>query len=234
MATSRRNVAFTPLFRWRMLAGVLLVIVSLAVWGTSGALTRIRLYRLRTDGNETTGVITEVASSGGRYLIRYRFDVDGAPHAGEMRAPVRRYADRYLRGDTTPVAYLADDPEVSVPRAKREIDDSFIEWSTTPDLVRAIAYTLVVALILITTLIIALRQRRLLRECNILGATIVDVDSRNRVRYQFTTPAGESYGRNVALRNPPAIGERLDVCWMPGRPEKSRLRRELRYVTIVD
>lgn len=217
-----------------MLAGVLLVFICIAISGTTAARLRFRLYRLQLDANETTGVITNVASAGSLYVIRYRFDVDGAPHAGEMRAPLRRYADRYVRGDTTPVAYLADDPSVSVPRAKREIDDSFIDWSTTPDLQRAALFTSVASLVLVAILLTAARQRRLLRTCNILGATIKEVSARGRVHYQFTTPAGDVYTRTVTLRNPPAVGERVDVCWMPGRPEKSRLRRELRYVTIVD
>jgi hypothetical protein len=234
MGTTRRNVSFTPLFRWQLLGAVLLIAASVAIWGGGGARTLMRLRELRVDGNETTGVITQTAFDGHGYVIRYRFDVDGAPHEGEMHAPLRRYADRYLRGDTTPVAYLSDAPEVSVPRAKREIDDSFIDWNTGPDLGRATTWTLAISLLLIALVVAAMRQRRLLRDGNILGATIIDVDDRRRVNYQFTTPAGEHYVRRVRLRYPPARGERVDVCWMPGRPAKSRLRSELRYVAIVD
>jgi hypothetical protein len=234
MAASRRNVAFTPLFFQRIVAGALLIVVSLAIWGTSGARLRLRLRELRFAGNETTGVVTEIAAAGSRYIIRYRFHVDGAPHTGEMRAPLRQYADRYVRGDTTPVAYLAADPDVSVPRAKREIDDSFIDWSTGPDLVRACAYSCVVSLLLVAILFTAMRQRRLLCDGNILGARILESDA-GRVRYEFTTPAGETFGRSVRLRRrAPAVGERVDVCWLPGRPQKSRLRSELRFVTIVE
>jgi hypothetical protein len=233
MAPTRRNVAFTPFFRWQLIGVVLLIAACIGVWGGAGARMRLRLRALRLDGNETTGVITETGFDGERYLVRYRFDVDGATHEGEMHAPVRRYADRYVRGDTTPVAYLADNPLVSVPRAKREIDDSFIDGNTGPELLRALTYACAASLLLIALLIVAMRQRRLLSEGNILGATIKELTG-NRVHYQFTTPAGEIYGRAVPLRNPPALGERLDVCWMPGRPEKSRLRMELRYVMIVD
>ncbi|MEA2570516.1 MAG: hypothetical protein QOI24_2517 [Acidobacteriota bacterium] len=234
MGTTRRNVAFTPFFRWQLAGVVLLIAACIAVWGGGGARMRLRLRALRLDGNETTGVITETGFDGDRYVVRYRFDVDGATHEGEMHAPARRYADRYVRGDTTPVAYLAENPLVSVPRAKREIDDSFIDGNTGPDLLRALAYTLGISLLLIALLIAALRQRRLLSEGNILGATIMDVDERKRVKYQFTTPAGELHARRVSLRRPPSTGERVDVCWMPGRPAKSRLRSELRYVKIVD
>lgn len=233
MGTTRRNVAFTPFFRWQLLGAVLVIAATIAVWGGSGARTLIRLRELQVDGNETTGVITQTAFDGRGYVIRYRFDVDGATHEGEMHAPLRRYADRYLRGDTTPVAYLAEAPQVSVPRAKREIDDSFIDWNTGRDLGHAMTYTFAISLLLIVLVIAGMRQRRLLRDGNILGATILETSGR-RVRYQFTTPAGEHYVRSVQLRRAPAPGDRVDVCWMPGRPTKSRLRSELRYVSIVE
>ena len=233
MGTIRRNVAFTPLFRWQLLGAVILIAASAGAWGGVGARTLVRLRELRSVGNETTGVITQTAFDGDGYVIRYRFDVDGATHEGEMHAPLRRYADRYLRGDTTPVAYLADAPHVSVPRAKREIDDSFIDWNTGPDLSRAVVYALGISLVLIALVIAGMRQRRLLRDGNILGATILSSDGR-RVQYQFTTPAGENYVRATSLRYPPSPGDRVDVCWMPGRPSKSRLRSELSYVTIVE
>ena len=212
---------------------MLIIVVGVVCWGVGALRLRIRLQQLRDGGNETTGMVTDIVpADDGSYLIRYKFDVDGTHHTGEMRAPLRRYADRYIQGDVTPVAYLAAGPDVSVPRAKREIDDSFINWSTGPALLRAIAYAAVMSLVLLVILFRALRQRRLLAEGNIIGGAVTEARP-PKIRYEFTTPAGETHGREVRLRrDPPAVGERIDVCWMPRRPAKSRLRRELRYVRI--
>jgi hypothetical protein len=192
---------------------------------------RMKLEALRRSGNETTGVVTDVGTADDPRMIRYHFDVDGASYAGEMRV-VQQFAERYAPGESTPVAYLAADPAVSVPRAKREIDESFIAGTTDADFLRATLLGAAVTIAFCTLLAAALRQRRLLRDGNIIAGVIVGVDA-PRVRYDFTTPAGETFARTTRMRGV-AAGERVDVCWMPGRPEKSRLRAQLRFVRVIE
>jgi len=233
MSVPRRHVRFTRAF-YRDLAILAIVLAAACSWGIGALIRGIRLRQLREEGLETTGTVIAVTNSKSGYLVRYRFDIDGRGYDGTLATAERRHADRYTRGDLTSVTYLGADPQFSVPRAKREIDASFVDHSVGPSVATWPALAAFLAIVLAAFVAYAIRQRHLLMHCNIIGGEVTGAASRS-CQYRFLTPAGDTYDRVRRLfvrANRLRVGERVDVCWMPGKPEGSRLLGDVRYVRI--
>ena len=236
MTIPRRHVRFTGAFL-RDLAILAIVFVAAASWGIGGLMRGMHLRQLREGGLETTGSVTDVVREeqrdGLHYKIRYEFAAGGLTHRGTFDTPRLRYAERYSRGDQTSVTYLAEDPSFSVPRAKREIDDSFVDWSVGSRLATSELLSGIAVLLIGGFVAFAMRQRHLLMHCNIIGGEVVASDP--ICRYRFLTPSGDTHERERTwLRKGLSIapGQRVDVCWMPGQPHRSRLLVDVPYVRI--
>jgi hypothetical protein len=184
------------------LAGVLLLVASV-LW----ALTVpdwITWYRLREDGIEITGTISDLQVRDGQYFVLYRFEPGqaGVIFAGEQRVSKTTYES--ITTDMLPVViYFPDDPAIS--RL-----DVFNPEDTMRDRLTIIAAGLTGLLVLLVIVGLVQRLTGPDRDRQVIRGQVVrcagyrdeDGDYNLKLSYRFVSPSGQTITAQTAqIRN---------------------------------
>jgi len=175
---------------------------------------------LRSEGRETTAVITRVWRSGkdgADHMVAYRFSVAEEETQGRSSAPARIWRGLEA-GGTLAVRYVPSNPKVNHPvEWKAEILPRWLPFVLMPPFwIPAAIFT------------VAIRtQTRLLAEGRPAQGTITGVKRRDKamvLTYEFHVLSGALVkGKSNAGRRPPLIGSEVCVLYDPENPRRNAL-----------
>jgi hypothetical protein len=201
---------------WRL--GLAAAAVAMAPMLVGAPIVRNRMM-LRRSGVETTGKVRETFTTRGskgriNYRVRYEFD-----RGSGVKSVSRGEFPQFHAGDSIPVTYLPDRPEIHEAMSKTELSAPLgvLGSGVVP------AFVIISAMLPIIILIIrfATAPQRTLAERGVVAIAEITDAKHQAVKYRFGEHSGRYFWGKRQVRERPALGQPLVILYDPEKPSRS-------------